>query len=200
MNQRRTLIVGVIFLLLGCIASLYLALKITHARIEGIFSTIASDSPTNTFKNFQCPLLLNVNETASVSATILNPISDTLNYSIHIEADGLVISPTEHELGVTIPGNQTTEVAWAVTATKGGEQTIAIQAASAKDLALSGLGHPWPTSFREGCGILVVDGPLTGRQVLFLGLTSALIGAVLSFLWLCAEVRLWLSGRRQAHM
>jgi hypothetical protein len=73
MNRRRILTLGVILLVLGCTTSLYLALTIVNAKIRGVFSTMASDSPTTQFENFQCPLLLNENETASVVATISNP-------------------------------------------------------------------------------------------------------------------------------
>lgn len=189
MNRRRIFILGVIFLLLGCITSLYLALIITNARIKGIFYTMASDSPSNQFKNFECPLLLSKNETASVVATISNPTSDSLDYFVHIEAYGFSIRSPDKELEVIVPGGYTTKVTWVVTAIESGNQAIAIEAVSSKDSALPGPFHMWPTSFREGCGILVIDGPLTGKQVLFLSLTSVFVGAAASFPWLYAKMR-----------
>jgi hypothetical protein len=182
MNQRKALVVGVILLLLGCIASLYLALKIANARIEGIFSTLASDSPSNQFKRFRCPLLLSKNETASVAVTISNPTSDDLDYFVHIQAYGFSIRSPDKELEVVIPGGHTTEITWAITAVENGNRAIAVEAVSSKDSALPGPFHMWPTSFREGCGILVINGPLTGKQVLLLSLTTVFVGAVVSFL------------------
>jgi len=189
MNQRKTLIVGVIILLLGCITSLYLALKIANARIEGIFYTMASDSPSNQFKHFRCPLLLSKNETASVVVTISNPTSDGLDYFVHIEAYGFSIRSPDKELEVIIPGGYSTEITWVVTAVENGNRAIAVEAVSSKDSALPGPFHVWPTSFREGCGILVIDGPLTGKQVLLLSLTSVFVGAVMSFPRLYAKIR-----------
>lgn len=189
MNQRKTFIVGVIFLLLGCITSLYLALIITNARIKGIFYTMASDSPTNQFKNFQCPLLLSENETASVVATISNPTSDSLHYFVHIEAYGFSIRSPDKELEVIVPGGYNTEVAWVVTPIESGNWAIAIEAVSSKDSALPGPFHMWPTSFREGCGIRVINGPLTGKQVLLLSLTSVFVGAGMSFPRLYEKIR-----------
>ncbi|MDH4138162.1 MAG: hypothetical protein OEW09_15805 [Anaerolineae bacterium] len=189
MNQRKTFIVGVIFLLLGCITSLYLALIITNARIKGIFYTMASDSPTNQFKHFQCPLLLSKNETASVFATISNPTSDSLHYFVHIEAYGFSTRSPNKELEVIVPGGYNTEVTWVVTAIESGNRAIAIEAVSNKDSALPGPFHMWPTSFREGCGILVINGPFTGKQVLLLSLSSVFVGAVMSFPRLYTKIR-----------
>jgi hypothetical protein len=189
MNQQRVFILGVIPLVLGCIASLYLALIITNARIEGIFSTTVTDSPTTRFENLKCPLLLNKKETGSVVATISNPTSDTLDYSVHIETYGFNIRSPDEEIKVTIPGGQTTEITWVVTAVESGNRAIAVQAISSTDSALPGPFHMWPTSFREGCGIRVIDGPLTGKQALFLSLTGVFAGAVMSFPWLYATIR-----------
>ena len=189
MNKRGIFVIGVIFLLLGCITSTYLGLRITNARIEGIFSTTASDAPTKQFKRFRSPLLLGRNETASIAVTILNPTSESLEYSVHIEARGLSIRSPETELKVSVPGGQTAKIAWVVTAIEIGDQTIAVQAVSDKDVALPGPFHMWPTSFRQGCGILVIDGPLTGRQVVLSSLTCVLIGAILSFPRLYAKLR-----------
>jgi len=190
MNQRKILVLGVILLVLGCTTSLYLALMIVNAKIEGVFYTIVTESPTTQFKNFRCPLLLNKNETASVVATISNPTSDSLDYLVHIETYGFSIhSPDEERVEVTIPGGQATEVTWSVTAVESGNQAIAIEALSSSDLALPGLFHTWPTSFREGCGILVLNDSLTGKQALFLSLASIFVGAVISFPWLYAKIR-----------
>jgi hypothetical protein len=59
MDQRKIRIVGVVFLLWGCLSGLYLAVRIANARIEGIFSTVASGSPSNRFEHLRCPLCHN---------------------------------------------------------------------------------------------------------------------------------------------
>lgn len=188
MNHRRMLILGVVLLVFGCIASLYLAAIITSARIEGAFTGIVTDSPTNQFEHLKCPLLLSKNETASVVATISNLTGDSLDYLVRIEAYGLSIrSPAEEK--VSIPGGQTARVSWDVMAVESGNQAIVVQAVSSADLALPGTFHAWPTSFRQVCGIRAIDGPLTGKQVLLLSLTSILVGAVISFPRLYAKIR-----------
>ena len=188
MDQRKIRIVGVVFLLWGCLASLYLALKIVNARIEGIFSTVASDSPSNRFEHLRCPLLLSRDEAASVAVTISNPTGEDLDYSVHIETRGFDIGSPGGELEVEIPGSLGTEISWIVTARERGNQAIVVQAISSADAALPGPFHLWPTSFREGCGIPVINGPLTGKQVLLQSLASVLIGAGMVFPGLYAKL------------
>jgi hypothetical protein len=197
MHWRKLLrFLGVVLFLLGCLTGLYLAIVITDASIKGVFSTIVSDSPTDRFQRFECPLLLNESETASVAAVILNPTGDVLDYSVHIEPGGFSIGSAEKELGVTISGGQTARVAWVITAVERGTRVIAIQAISSSDAARPGPFHLWTTSFREGCGILVVDGPLTGAQFLWIVLGSIFAGGVITFQWLYTRIRQWFSARR----
>jgi hypothetical protein len=150
---------------------------------------VASDSPTNQFKRFQSPLLLGRNETTSIAVTILNPTSESLEYTVHIEARGLSIQSPEQELEITVPGGQTAEIAWVVTAIESGNQTVAVQAVSDRDAALPGPYHMWPTSFRQGCGILVIGRPWTGKLVLLSSLVCVPIGAILSFPRLYAKLK-----------
>jgi hypothetical protein len=180
---------GVVFLLWGCLSGLYLAAKIANARIEGIFSTLASDSPTNRFEHLRCPFLLSRDESGSVAVTIANPTGEDLDYSVRIEPRGFDIGSPGKELEVEIAGGLSTEIAWSVTARESGNQAIVIQAISSKDAALSGPFHMWPTSFREGCGIPVKNGPLTGRQILLQSLASVLLGAGIVFPRLYARLR-----------
>jgi hypothetical protein len=196
MNQRRIRIVGVVFLLWGCLTSCYIALRIVNARIEGIFSTLASDSPSNQFERLRCPLLLRAGETVPVSVTILNPTDEDLDYSVHIEAYGFDIESSDKELEVEMPGGLSTEIVWTVTARESGNQAIVVQAISSLDAALPGPFHMWPTSFREGCGIPVINGPLTGKQVLLQSLASVLLGAGVVFPRLYAKLGERL-GRKQ---
>lgn len=196
MDQRKTRIVGVVFLLWGCFSSLYLALKIANARIEAIFSTMASDSPSNRFEHLRCPLLLSRGEDASVAVTILNPTSNDLDYTVHIEAHGLDIGSPGKELDVKIPGGLSTEIAWIVTAGESGNQAIVIKAVSSIDAALPGPFHMWPTSFRESCGIPVINGPLTGKQVLLQSLASILVGVGMVFSRLYARLGERIKGKQ----
>jgi hypothetical protein len=196
MDQRKIRIVGVVFLLWGCLSGLYLAVRIANARIEGIFSTVASDSPSNQFEHLRCPLLLSRGETGSVSVTIANPTSGGLDYSVHIEAYGFDIGSPGKELEVSIAGGLSAEIAWTVTARESRNQAIVIEAISSTDAALPGPFHMWPTSFREGCGIPVIKGPLTGKQVLLQSLASVLIGAGMVFPGLYAKLGERL-GRKQ---
>ena len=174
MKRRKIDVLGLMLFLIGCISTLSLAVVIILARVEGIFSSIRTDSPQNQFNDLRCPLLVSKNETFSVITTISNPT--TTSYNLDIEADGFNILTTDeevtpHEIIWT----------WVVTAVEGGKQTFVIQALSHKDLALPGIFHMWPTSFLDGCGIFVLNSPLTGKQVLLLSLTITIIGAVMSF-------------------
>ena len=188
---------GVALFLCSGLAGLYLAISIAGARLGGVFNTVVSDSPSNQFKSLQCPLLLNKNETASVAAVILNPARDPLRYSVRIEPGRFSIGSAEQELSVTIPGGQTGKVSWSVTAVEKGAHALAIQAVSNADAALPGLFHMWPTSFREGCGILVVGGPLNGWLILVLDLAGLLAGGAITFQWLYSSVRRRLAARRR---
>jgi hypothetical protein len=196
MDRRTIRIVGVVFLLWGCLSGLYLAVKIANARIEGIFSTIASDSPSNQFEHLRCPFLLSRGEAATVAVTIANPTGEDLDYSVHIEGRGFDIGPPGKELEVEIPGGLSTEIAWTVTAGESGNQAIVVQAISSIDAALPGPFHMWPTSFREGCGIPVINGPLTGKQVLVQSLASVLVGAAMVFPRLYAKLGRRVKGKQ----
>jgi len=173
-----------ILLLVGCGTSLYLLVAVTNAHVQGIFSTLVTDTPTNHFESFKCPLLLGRKETNKVSVSITNPSSDSLEYSIQMATDGFRVDLPAREQTVVLPGHQTTTLVWTVTAVKAGNQAIAVQALSNKDSALPGPFHLWPTSFREGCGILVIEMPLTGAQAMWLSGISALAGTSITFSWL----------------
>jgi len=90
-----------------------------------------------------------------------------------------------------------TTLAWKVTAMKVGNQAIAVDAVSDADSALPGPFHMWPTSFREGCGVFVLDLPLTGVQMIGLSAASLVAGALLTLPWL---MRRWFPSllRRKA--
>jgi len=192
MNQRRIFTFGVILLVLGCITSSYIGLMITGAKIEGILSTITTDSPTNGFEKFQCPLVLNKNETSSVVATILNPTSGSLDYRVVIQKDGISVQDPlyPYQVEVSIPGGQTTEVTWIIkSGTERGRGRIVVSALSSIDVpagSVTGI-HSFMsgTSFMDGCSIIFIDSTLTGKQALFLSITICIamifMGTFISF-------------------
>jgi hypothetical protein len=152
---------------------------VANAYLAGIFSTMVTDSPANDFQLFNCPLLLGGHETNQVSVSIANPTGNDLAYTITIAADGLVVGSPACEQTASIPSHQTTTLVWPVTAVAAGNQAIVVQAVSANDAARPGPFHSWPTSFRQGCGVLVLNTPLSGSQVMGL-------------------IRNWRSGRNSA--
>jgi len=189
MNQRILLIVGSVLLLAGCLTALYLGIRVQNAYIEGIFFEVVSETPTNQFASFHCPFLLTRNEVGRVSVSITNPTTDTLEYSIDITAAGIRLDPPDSGRTFTISGGQTTTLSWRVIAVSAGNQAFVVQATSDRDLALPGPFHTWPTSFREACGIFVIDGPYTSTQVVSLTTISILAGAALTFAWLLRRLR-----------
>lgn len=179
MQQRAVAVTGSILLMAGCLTGLFLILATLKARIEGVVSTIVTDAPSQQFKSFHCPFLMGNDETGQVTASIANPIADPIEYSINIVSSGLAVDTASSRQTLTVAGHQTSTLAWKVVAGTPGNQAIIIQATSAKDLALPGPFHAWPTSFRESCGILVIDIPLTGLQMAGLCGLCILVGIAL---------------------
>jgi len=189
MRQRITAMAGGLLLVTSCLASLYLSSAVANAYLAGIFSTIVTDSPAQDFQAFNCPLLLGRHETSQVSVSIANTTSSDLTYAITIAADGLAIDSPAREQTATIPSQQTVTQVWPVTAVAAGNRAIVVQAASAYDAALPGPFHSWPTSYRQGCGVLVLDTSLSGSQVMGLIGIGALAGTALSIPWLARRRR-----------
>jgi hypothetical protein len=188
MNKRVVRLLGAALLVAGGIGTIYLIARVTHARIEGIFSTQISDAPTNPFERFRCPLILRAGESASVAVTLANPTEEQLKYDVRAEGFGLVVhSPSKR--AVTLPAEEVAELTWVIEASARGNQAILVQAFSHKDTALDSTFHAWPTSFGQGCGILVVRAPLSGALTLGLCLAGLLLGAGLSFPRLYARIR-----------
>ena len=187
MHRRIVRVLGAALLLVGGVGTIYLVVRIAHARIEGIFSTQTSDAPANPFERFRCPLILRADESASVAVTLANPTDEPLEYDVRVEGFGLVShSPTERS--VSLQARESAELTWVVEALAQGNQAILVQAFSSKDRALDSPFHPWPTSFGQGCGVLVVRAPLAGALVLAMCLASLLLGAGLSFPHLYARI------------
>ncbi len=180
MRPSVTAIVGSLLLIVGCLASLYLLGAATNAHLRGIFSTIITETPSNRFAAFRCPRLLGRQESGIVSVSIVNPTDDRLEYFVRITPYGFQVDSPAPERRVTLSGGQMTTLAWKVTATKVGNQAIAVEAVSDADSALPGPFHMWPTSFREGCGVFVLDLPLTGAQMIGLSGLSLFAGVVLT--------------------
>jgi len=189
MKQRLTLIVGGVLLLAGCGAGLYLIATITNAQLLGIFAAIVTDAPSNTFTAFNCPLLLGRTEASQVSVSITNPTQDSLEYAVTFATVGLTADAPVRTQAAVIAGHETTTLVWKVTAVEAGNQAIFVQAVSNRDRAQPGPFHTWPTSFQQGCGVFVIDTPLTGVQVMWLIGLSILTGIVLIFSWLSSRWR-----------
>ncbi len=180
MRPSIATIVGSLLLIAGCLASLYLLGAATSAHLRGIFSTIITETPSNRFTAFRCPRLLGRHESGVVSVRITNPTGDRLEYSVRITPHGLRVDSPAPEQRVTLSAGQRTTLAWNVTAVKAGNQALAVDAVSDADSALPGPFHMWPTSFREGCGVFVLDLPLTGVQMVGLSGLSLFAGAILT--------------------
>jgi hypothetical protein len=189
MKQGKVLVLGVVLFIAGVFGCLYFALQIEGARLHGIFSSIRTDSPSQSFQTFQCPYFVDQGETASVRVTIQNSSPDPLDYSVQIAADGFRIGAAVREQEITVPSQQIVDVNWTVTALDSGQQVIVVEAVSSKDAALPETFHMWPTSYREGCGILVLAGPVKGWQLLGLGLGSVVVGSVLAISWIYEKIR-----------
>ena len=189
MNRRIGVLAGSFLLLAGCLASLYLIGAVARAHLNGVFSTIVTETPRNGFAAFRCPRLMGRQETATVSVVIRNPAGDPLDYAVQITGGGLHVTTPAEEQRVTVPGGQTTTVAWPVTALRPGNQAIVVQAISSADSALPGPFHLWPTSFRQACGHLVLDLPLAGWQAAGLCVLGLVAGAALALPWLAGKWR-----------
>jgi hypothetical protein len=187
MKQRLTLVVGGLLLFAGCATGLYLIVTITTAQLLGIFSAIVTDAPSNTFTALNCPLLLSRTEASHVSVSITNPTQDSLEYAVTLAAAGLTMDAPSQIQDIVIAGHQTTTLVWTITAVEAGNQTMFVQALSNRDRAQSGPFHTWPTSFQQGCGVFVMDTPLTGAQVMWLIGLGILAGVVLVFSWLSSR-------------
>ncbi len=179
LKRRRLFIAGLFLFSIGGIMCVYLAARIADARINGVFSTNVTDAPTNRFEKFSCPLIMNQGETKEVRAALLNDTGQPLEYSLSLSTSGFSVAPTA-SLRLTINSEQAVDLTWRVTALHSGRSALAVEAISTQDADLAGQFHPWPTSFREGCGILIVKSPLAGVQTLLLPLVALLSGAVLT--------------------
>jgi hypothetical protein len=191
MKQKKVFVLGIVLLITGMFGCLYFALLVEGARLHSIFSTLRTDSPNQSFQTFQCPYFMNQGETTPVKVTIQNSGPEPMDYSVQITADGFRIGTAERKYEITVPSHQMVDVSWTVTALDGGQQDIVVEAISSKDAALPGLFHLWPTSFLGGCGILVLVGPVTGWQILGLGLVGIVLGSALTFSRVYAKIREW---------
>lgn len=179
LKRRRLLIPGLFLLSISGILCVYLAARIMDARINGVFSTNAADASTTRFQKFSCPLIMRQGETSRVRAVLLNAAGQPLDYSISLSTSDFSVAPAA-PLHLTIASDQVVDLTWNVTALHSGRSALAVEAISSLDADLPGPFHSWPTSFREGCGILIVTGPLAGLQTLLVLLGALSIGSVLT--------------------
>ncbi len=196
LKRRMTLVVGGLLLLVGCAADLYLIAAITSARLVGISSTALADAPSRPFAALNCPLLLSRNETSQVSVVITNPTQDNLDYSVGVSAAGFTIGAPNDDQIVTV-GNQATMLMWPITAEETGNQAIVVHAFPHLDRPLSEPFHTWP-AFLQGCGVFVIDAPLSSAQLMGLSGLSTAAGIVLIFPWLSRRWRKRKTGENDA--
>lgn len=184
MGQRKLLVMGIAILLLSCTFALYSGLVIAGARLNGLFSRIVSEAPVNQFQQFRCPFVVSRNETAVVGVTLANPTSNSLVYDVQIELNGFDLLSSTEKFGLTLPGEERTELTWLIRPLEIGDQAVTVQAISSQDLEEpAGLFPIYTTSFRQSCGILVINGPWTVILILLLILTGLLISWYYLWKW-----------------
>lgn len=190
MGQRKSLVVEITLLLLSCALALYSGLVIAGARFSGLFSGVVSEAPVNQFQEFRCPLVVSRNETAVVGVILANPTASSLDYDVQIELKGFrLLSPVD-TFRLTLPGGQSAELTWLIRAFEDGNQAAIVQAISNQDREDSrGLFPIYTTSFRQSCGILVIDDPWTVILVLLLILTGLLRSGYCVWKWRRTERR-----------
>ena len=189
MLRRVLFILGVVLLFFGC--STCFAIYQLTSRASNLHKaySIVSDAPTNPFQAFECPALVNQGEAISIRATLANPASETLVYSLSVKTIGLQIDAIAALQEVTLAAGQTVEFTWQAAATDEQYHEFTVEAISDKDLALPGPFHFWPTSFRDGCVVEMFAGPLKYQYVACLGLAGLLAGAALAFPWLAQQIK-----------
>jgi hypothetical protein len=190
MNQRKMFALGCALLILGLLAYLIPTVLAVNTRINAIFFALMGENlPMNRFQKLRCPYFVNLGENTTIKATFRNPTRDAINYSMDLEADGVRLDSLTSTRSVTLQGGQLARVRLTVTAIDPGAQMVVIEASSSLDIPTSSSSFYFrPTSFRGGCGILVFDGPLSGPQILFLGLVSAIIGGAILATWLSRRI------------
>ena len=196
MNRHRLFIAGLLLLAVSSSTLGYLQFLVVQARVKGVFRFVVTETPIGAFQALQCPGLLNRNEAGSVRAVIRNPTDHPLNYVVSIDVEGLTASAPQTFPAVPVEGGQTAEVAWSITPLKSGPQALVVQALSDEDRRLPGtpVFHMWPTSFRESCGIQVINFPLpmSGGQIMLLSGIGIAVGGLMAVPQLISKARrLW---------
>jgi hypothetical protein len=180
MKTRTLLIVGLVLLLAGCAVILYLALMIVGARVNAVFDGIVHDAPNASFPRMRCPLMLSSYERARAGVTLVNHTDAPLVYDVQVQVSGLLLEGEGSTVQLA-PGERTS-LYWIVTAPpfavprSEGTPHITVQAVSDADRALPGPFHAWPTSYRQICGVWVVNSPLKSGILLGLPLGSLVTG------------------------
>jgi hypothetical protein len=192
MNQRNMFAWGCALLILGILACFIPTAIVANTHINAIFFALMGENlPMKRFQKLQCPYFVNLGENSTIEATFRNPTMDAINYSMGLKSDGVRIDPLTSMLFVTVQGGQLAKVRLTVTAIDPGAQMVVIEASSNKDVRTDDISpfYARPTSFGGGCGILVIYGPLSGPQILFLGLVSAIIGGALLVTWRSRRIK-----------
>jgi hypothetical protein len=193
MKTHRLLIPGLLLLLAGCITTLYLAAMILGARVNAIFQNIVHDGPNTPFPRMRCPLMLSSYDRARVGVTLVNPTDAPLSYDVQVQVSGLLLGGESSTVKLA-PGERTS-LYWTVAAPpfvaprsertwptgSVGTPHITFRALSDADRALPGPFHAWPTSYRQVCGVWIVNSPF--KRVSILGLP---LGSLVAGVGLCA--------------
>jgi hypothetical protein len=107
--------------------------------------------------------LLGVHESGEVHASLHNPTSQGLNYSIYVRSIDNNFQP--HTLRISgktarqaaLPAGDTIGFDWSVKASEPGKQAIIISAVSSQDAASPEVFHTWQSSYIDSCGIAIID-------------------------------------------
>lgn len=191
MNRHTRVRQGIGLILLGCLTWLFIFILVMDTYAKGIFSTINTHAPNTPFESFNCPLFMNLGESAPLNVTLLTPAGDPGSYSISIEAPGFEIKPLLLNYYFQVPAGHSTDFAWRITPRQAGKLTLVVRAYSEKDGASSsGPYNAWITSFGQACGVFVFPVPWGGQGIILLGFICVLAGFGGLFPGLFARLRI----------
>ncbi len=177
-RRRLAWRLGLVIFALGLLLGLALFGAVIWADFEAaLFSPgIQQDAP---LRSLRCPVLINRSETATVTASLNNPLERSTERYVraHI-TDGYVTLMREINTSISLDPGERQRLEWTVTADDAAfERLILVKVV---------LRARYPLPSRQGtCGILVVNAPhLTGDQVFALGFVVSFLGIAGGFiLW-----------------
>ncbi len=177
---HRTL--GLYVFFIGVLLGMFFAMMATWANFEAYLFDASTDSSALPLESLRCPILLNGDETGTVTATFANPAAWALRRTIdtHI-SHGFVLLMREERTRIDLEPGEKRTLQW----------TIAPEDAAWGRFILVRLHvqRIGPLPPRSGsCGVLVVDFPFgAGAQIVI-----AVVG--ISLLLMAVGAVLWLRG------